>query len=80
MTDDTLDAQCLGKETFPNPKIAARVAKRMAQNRSAPIQSYRCDLCSKWHVGQGQKRISWRNGKKMKRPDPKKKLARREAP
>lgn len=80
MTDEPIDPQCAGKDAFPNPKLAERVAKRMSQNRAATIVPYRCDRCSKWHVGAGSARISWWTGKKMKRPDPRKKRPRHEAP
>lgn len=44
-------AGCEGKSTLQSWAVAARVAKQMRRRWHEPIQPYRCQHCSKYHVG-----------------------------
>lgn len=53
--------QCEGKEPFSSPQVAAKVARRMTRTfkrqhgkGNRPLQSYRCPVCSSFHVGRAQ--------------------------
>lgn len=48
-------ASCAGKETFPSPAAARRVAKRMAKHKDrsrkdGKPRTYRCAYCGQWHI------------------------------
>ena len=63
---DEVPFQCIGKDAFKSPSLAAKVAKRMSR-RDRQMHSFRCDHCRFWHVGSGNgARVSWDTGKRIK--------------
>lgn len=48
--DEGMLAACIGKQKFPNPRIAREVAKRRRQ-RGKKGDAYRCRYCHQWHIG-----------------------------
>lgn len=51
MADEwTEAAMCRGKETFATPQIAREV-ERKRRRRGIKVETYRCLVCSQWHLG-----------------------------
>lgn len=60
-------SQCIGKEGFDTPRAAAKakdhIARRWNAKRRDSLEAYRCQYCSKWHLG----RPVQQNAKVLKR-------------
>jgi len=66
----TFDVTCTGKEAFGSPEVARRIADRMRKD-GKPVRAYRCETCSKWHIGTPLRRPGCGpNGKRLKPSDP----------
>lgn len=51
MQTDRKDAQCTGKQPFPNRHVAQQVAHKTSQRHEQAMGAYKCPHCGSWHVG-----------------------------
>lgn len=42
---------CYGKQAFDTAAMASKVAKLSAGRKSVPMNSYKCTVCGKYHIG-----------------------------
>lgn len=51
-TENSVEAQCVGKQVFSSRTLAMMVAKKGARAKDKPMAAYVCPHCRMWHVGQ----------------------------
>lgn len=66
----SFDVACTGKEAFGSPEVARRIADRMRRD-GKPVKAYKCETCSKWHIGTPLKpTLFGKGGQRLKPSDP----------
>lgn len=51
-TENSVEAQCAGKQGFTQLALALKVAKKGSRAKDKPMAAYICPHCRMWHVGQ----------------------------
>lgn len=51
-TENSVEAQCVGKQGFSSRTLAMMVAKKGARAKDKPMAAYVYPHCRMWHVGQ----------------------------
>lgn len=68
MADEwTTAAMCRGKEAFATPQIAREV-ERKRRHRGIKVETYRCLVCSQWHLGNHSPSMTDKNNRPKAKP------------
>lgn len=50
-TENSVEAQCAGKQGFTKRSLALKIAKKSSRSKDKPVAAYVCPHCRMWHVG-----------------------------
>lgn len=50
--ENSVEAQCAGKQGFTKRSLALKIAKKGSRSKDKPVAAYVCPHCGLWHVGQ----------------------------
>lgn len=45
---------CARKKAYPDEKLAAKVARKMREERNIDVVHYACTRCGRYHIGRAQ--------------------------
>ena len=51
-TENSVEAQCAGKQGFTKRSLALTIARKGSRSKDKPVAAYVCPHCRMWHVGQ----------------------------